>query len=88
MLSVGRELHINNKSVVCRVCDWDGLGVDLSTGLVQVTGADLYFYAYRCPACGSFDVGLKGKLLRFRTNLVDENEDEPNAISPVERCSG
>jgi hypothetical protein len=88
MLSVGRELHINNKSVVCRMCDWEGPGVELSTGLVQVNGADLYFYAYRCPACRSFDVSLKGKLLRFRPRLIDENEAAPNELSPIERRSG
>ena len=66
MLSVGRELNINQKAVSCRACAWEGEGVDLSTGLALVVFTTIYVYSYRCPACGSFNIARRGKLLQFR----------------------
>ena len=79
MLSVGRELNINNKRVVCHKCSWEGVGAELSTGLIQLTPAPLYFYVYRCPGCGSFDLTRKGKLLQFRLRRPMAQEAEDNA---------
>ena len=67
MLSVGRELNISEKAVSCRACEWEGDGADLSTGLIPVVSAAIYVYAYRCPACGSFNITRKAKLLPFRS---------------------
>jgi hypothetical protein len=77
MLSVAREINISEKDVVCRRCAWEGAGCRLSTGLIRITQAVAYLYAYRCPACGSFDVTRKGKLLEFRSprTLNRELED-------------
>jgi len=75
MLSVGRELNIKHKRVVCQMCSWQGTGAELSTGLVQVTSAPIYFYVYRCPECGSFDLARKGKLLQFRLRTSAAQED-------------
>jgi len=76
MLSVGREINIENRSLLCRRCSWQGLAAELSTGLVRITHSDIYVYAYRCPACESFDLALKGKLLAFRARVAQ-------AISPA-----
>lgn len=65
MLSVGRELKIREHGVLCRECSWDGAGAELSTGLVKVTRSSMYRYVYRCPACGSFDLARRGKVLQF-----------------------
>ena len=70
MLPVGREINIDNKDLICRHCDWEGAGAELSTGLIRITGGDIYLYAYRCPECGSFDVTAKGKLLEFRSQVA------------------
>lgn len=67
MLSAAREINIKEREVVCRRCAWEGVGCQLSTGLIRITQAVAYLYAYRCPACGSFDVSRKGKLLEFRS---------------------
>ena len=69
MLSVGREIHIENKNLLCRKCAWQGCGAELSTGLVRVSQSDIYLYAYRCPECESFDLSSKGKLLAFRSRV-------------------
>lgn len=82
MLSVGRELNISNKRVICRTCSWEGAGAELSAGLVQVTETPIYFYAYRCPECGSFELARKGKLLQFRARASARgDEDEASARS-------
>jgi hypothetical protein len=77
MLSVGRELKIHDKVVICRSCSWRGVGAELSAGLIQVTSTPMFFYAYRCPACLSFDIARRGKLLPFRIRptiaLADEH---------------
>ena len=69
MLSVGREINIETKHLLCRKCAWQGRGEELSTGLVRVSRSDIYVYAYRCPVCESFDLASKGKLLRFRSRV-------------------
>jgi DNA-directed RNA polymerase subunit RPC12/RpoP len=77
MLSVGRELKITHKQIVCRSCSWQGDGAELSAGLIKVASAHIYSYAYRCPECGSFEVARKGKLLLFRRpSPAKEDEDE------------
>jgi hypothetical protein len=77
MLSVGRELNISNKRVVCRTCSWEGAGAELPAGLVQIDSAPIYFYVYRCPECGSFELARKGKLLQFRPrNAVAQADEE------------
>jgi hypothetical protein len=82
MLSVGRELKINDKRVVCRTCSWEGAGAELSTGLIRLTPAPIFFYVYRCPECGSVDLTRTGKLLQFRlrpswAQEVAQEVDEP-----------
>lgn len=69
MLSVGREINIAAKRFHCRECLWDGPGPELSTGLVRISHCDIYLCAYRCPGCGSYDVTLKGKLLKFVSHV-------------------
>src|SRR5438128_200240 len=83
MLSVGRELKIKDNSVVCRECSWQGAGAELSTGLVKVVSSSMYRYVYRCPACGSFDLSRKGKLLQFRlhTSVTPEREEQSSTGS-------
>jgi predicted Rdx family selenoprotein len=82
MLSVGREINIETKNLLCRKCAWQGRGAQLSTGLVRLSRSEIYVYAYRCPQCGSFDVASKGKLLAFRprvaTALADTNQRTAN----------
>lgn len=79
MLSVGRELNISNKRVVCQTCSWEGAGAEMSAGLIQVTATPIYFYVYRCPECGSFELARKGKLLQFRLRTTASQEDEEAA---------
>lgn len=86
MLSVGREINIETKNLICRKCAWQGRGVELSTGLVKIVRSDIYVYVYRCPECGSFDLASKGKLLPFTlraaSTLADTRErtaDDENA---------
>lgn len=86
MLSVGRELKIHDKCVVCHTCSWEGAGAELSTGLVRSTPAPIYFYIYRCPDCGSFDLTRKGKLLQFRLRTTVAREDEDVVPSKPERA--
>jgi len=69
MLSVGRELKIGEHDVLCRQCSWDGAGAELSTGLVKVSCSSMYRYVYQCPACGSFDLASKGKVLQFPSRV-------------------
>ena len=65
MLSVGRETNISEREVVCRVCSWEGIGQNLSTGLARIDGSEMFLYAYRCPVCSGFELSRKGKLLEF-----------------------
>jgi hypothetical protein len=69
MLSVGREINIAAKRFLCRECVWEGVGPELSTGLVRISRSDIYLYSYRCPECGSYDVAAKGKLLAFASRF-------------------
>ena len=87
MLSVGREINIAAKRFICRGCPWEGVGPDLSTGLVRVCNSDIYLYSYRCPECGSYDVVSKGKLLafvsRFRSAAIEPfQEDDADESQP------
>lgn len=75
MLSVGRELSIAQSGIVCRACVWEGEGFELATGFLRVRPTALYVYAYCCPACGSFKVDRKGKVLQFpRTRPPGTND--------------
>ena len=93
MLSVGREINIETKNLLCRKCAWQGPGAQLSTGLVRVSRSEIYVYVYRCPRCGSFDIASKGKLLAFRprveTALADTNQqpadDENHSVESRRR---
>ena len=76
MLSVGREINIENKDLLCRNCAWQGRATELSTGLLRVNHTDIYLYAYRCPECESFDLASKGKLLAFRSRSTMTIPDE------------
>ncbi|MEW6210927.1 MAG: hypothetical protein AB1631_21360 [Acidobacteriota bacterium] len=72
MLSVGREINISDKSILCRDCAWEGAGAELSVGLMRVSRQPCFLYAYRCPVCLSFNIVRKGKLLRFRPSPQQE----------------
>jgi len=97
MLSVGREIGIETKKLVCHQCAWEGHGSELSTGLIRISRSDIYLYAYRCPECGGFDMRAKGKLLVFRlpdasiahksVNLAtaDDAETQPAALEKSNR---
>jgi hypothetical protein len=76
MLSVGREINIENQNLLCRDCAWQGRSAELSTGLVRVNHTDIYLYAYRCPECQSFDLASKGKLLAFRSRSTMTMPDD------------
>ena len=84
MLSVGRELEITDKHIVCLKCLWHGAGAELSAGLVQVTSTPMYCYAYRCPKCLSFNLTRKGKLLQFGKRAILDQEDQ-QGLKPVPR---
>ena len=86
MLSVGRELKISHKQIVCRSCSWEGPGAELSAGLIRISSAHIYSYAYRCPECGSFEVARKGKLLLFRRRPTPAQEEEDQTTSGAERA--
>jgi hypothetical protein len=78
MLSVGREIGIETKKLVCRECAWEGRGSELSTGLIRINQSAIYVYAYRCPGCGSFDMAAKGKLLAFRSPAASITHESVN----------
>jgi DNA-directed RNA polymerase subunit RPC12/RpoP len=81
MLWVGRELEIQTKGIVCQGCSWHGAGAELSTGLVRITSTAMYFYAYRCPKCQSFDLAKPARLLQFKNRSAKEEEQETPAQS-------
>ena len=93
MLSVGREINIETRNLLCQKCAWQGRGAELSTGLVRVSHSDIYVYAYRCPECSSFDLASKAKLLAFRSRLTSaipdtieqEFEDERQSVDSRRR---
>jgi len=87
MLSVGREINIESKNLLCRKCAWQGRGAELSTGLVRVSRSDIFVYAYRCPQCESFDLASKGKLLAFRTRVTSVMPDTIEQSADDERQS-
>jgi hypothetical protein len=81
MLSVGRELNIKNKRVICRTCSWEGAGEELSSGLIQVISASIYLYVYRCPNCASIELVRKGQLLQFRRRTAAAQDAEEEAAA-------
>jgi hypothetical protein len=80
MLSVGRALYIRQQPVFCLACGWEGMGAQLSTGLVAPTRCTGYLYAYYCSVCGNFDVGCKAKILPFKLASQSEKLDEFNNL--------
>ena len=77
MLTVGREMGIKEKVVVCRQCAWQDAGNKLSIGLTWIKGLAAYLCVYRCPECDSFDIGYVAKVLPFRfRNSVDQGQPE------------
>lgn len=74
MLSVGRQLKLQEEVILCRECLWDGASIQLQTGLVQISDSNLQIYAYRCPECGSFNLGIKGKLIPFKLKNTSGSE--------------
>lgn len=87
MLSVGREINIDTKDLLCRKCAWQGRGVGLPTGLVRINQTEIYVYAYRCPECGSFDLASKGKVLVFRPRIPSVSPDTAQRSADDERQS-
>jgi hypothetical protein len=80
MLSVGRELYIQDQPVTCLECDWQGLGAQLSTGHLPAQGMKAYVYAYRCALCGSFEVRRQAKVLAFRRPAQAEGLEAPQRL--------
>ena len=76
MLWVGRELKIRETGIVCQGCSWRGAGAELSTGLVRITSTAMYFYAYRCPECLSYDVARPARLLQFKKRAEATAQEE------------
>ncbi|MEK6406733.1 MAG: hypothetical protein AABN34_07205 [Acidobacteriota bacterium] len=87
MLSVGREINIETKNLLCRKCAWQGRGVELPAGLVRINQTEIYLYAYRCPECGSFDLASKGKVLAFRPRIPSVPPDTMQQSVDDERQS-
>ena len=87
MLSVGREINIETKNLLCRKCAWQGRGAQLSTGLVRLSRSEIYVYAYRCPECESFDLASKGKLLAFKSLVTSPSPDTIELSADDERQS-
>lgn len=87
MLSVGREINIESKNLLCRKCAWQGHGVELPAGLVRINQTEIYLYAYRCPECGSFDLLSKGKVLAFRPRIPSVTPDTLQTSADDERQS-
>jgi hypothetical protein len=87
MLSVGREINIETRNLLCRKCAWQGRGVELPTGLVRINQTEIYLYAYRCPECGSFDLLSKGKLLAFVPRILSVRQTTIQPSADEERQS-
>ena len=81
MLSVGRELYIQDQPVICLDCQWEGVGAELATGNLQAPGMTVYVYVYCCAACGSFEVRRKAKILAFPSAPKSENLEEPQRLN-------
>jgi hypothetical protein len=80
MLSVGRQFNLEGKVILCRKCLWQGSNALLQTGLVPITNSKIHVYAYRCPECGSFNLGLQGKLLNFKLKNRPEDGEEQSSV--------
>ncbi|MEW6131340.1 MAG: hypothetical protein AB1757_30205 [Acidobacteriota bacterium] len=84
MLSVGRELYLEGKVIFCSECFWDGNAILLQTGLAPINNSSIRIYAYRCPACGSFHLKIKGKLLNFRSRQQPLDEAESSSVEDLD----
>ena len=80
MLSVGRELYIQDQPVFCLECEWEGLGAQLSTGHLRASESAIYIYAYRCALCGSFNVRRKARILAFRPSPKSEELEDQQGL--------
>ena len=87
MLSVGREINIETRNLLCRKCGWQGRGAGLPAGLVRINQTEIYLYAYRCPECGSFDLASKGKVLAFRPRIPSVTPETIQRSADDERQS-
>jgi hypothetical protein len=88
MLSVGREINIETRNLLCRKCAWQGRGAELSTGLIRINQTQIYLYAYRCPECGSFDLAAKAKVLAFRPRVSSVTSDTIQRSAGQDRQNG
>jgi hypothetical protein len=88
MLSVGRALNLEEKVILCRKCLWEGSYTLLKTGFVPISGSKIRLYAYCCPACGSFTLGLKGKLLNFKGQNCIAHAQQPYAVEDANPATG
>jgi len=88
MLSVGRDINIETRNLLCRKCAWQGCAVDLQTGLIRINQTQMYLYAYRCPDCGSFELAAKGKVLAFKPGARSVPGDTNQQSANEERRSG
>ena len=71
MLTVGREIGIQERVVVCGQCAWQDAGARLSIGLTWIKVLAAYLCVYSCPECDSFDIGYLAKVLPFRLKNRD-----------------
>lgn len=77
MLTVGREIGIKDRIVVCRQCAWQDAGNKLSIGLTWIKRLAAYLCVYHCPKCDSSDVGYVAKVLPFQIrNSADQEQPE------------
>jgi hypothetical protein len=82
MLSVGRQLGIQSKTVVCQQCAWEDLGNRLSARLVWLEWISGYLYVYCCPLCLSLDLAYKGKVLPFHPYTAT-NQEQPDTATSI-----
>ena len=80
MLSVGRKHNLDGEVIFCRTCLWNGSRTLLQTGLVPIKDSKIHLFAYRCPQCGGFDLGVSGKLLSFTVQHGRENIEEHHPL--------
>lgn len=85
MLWVGRELYLEGKVIYCGECLWNGLHTLLHIGLIQMRSSRIHLVAYRCPECGGFDLGVRGKLLSFNLQncpaSIEPHDSIENSLS-------
>ena len=83
MLSVGRQIGIHNRAVLCRHCTWKDLGNKLATTLVRPKWVIGYLYVYCCPVCWSLDLAYEGKILPFRS-CAEVEQGAPETVTSTQ----